>query len=106
MVEEVEVKEKFSHGKSRIPVRSCLLIVILVTASAFLFFGGANYIQNQHEIDSRYWRRAADAHNWMQWAFYFFETGVMAGLLGFVGSTATVIAINWPWVKRDQEKMS
>lgn len=96
MVEQVEVRERSRPGKLKISVWACVLIVAVITILAFLCFGGAHYIQNQHEIDARYWRRASDLQNWMQWAFYLTDIGAVAGLLGLIGSTAVITAINWP----------
>lgn len=94
MAEQVEDLKTNNLKSPRIPLWVCVLVVILVTAGAFLIFGGANYIQNAHEIDSHYWHRARDWNDWMRWTVYLLDIGVVAGFLGFVGSTITLTVVN------------
>ena len=86
--------EETEKNAKKMPIWACIAIVLLVTFLTFWFFGGQNYIHNSQDIDYTFWRHEEEWKNWMRWIFYFFKIGVVPGFLGFVSSTAILIAIN------------
>lgn len=97
MAEQVEVKEpRASESKSpKIPLWACFLLITIATSLTFLVFGGADYIQHSHDIDSNFWHNERDSTDAIRWTVYLFKIGVLPGLIAFLGSLAAVSAINF-----------
>lgn len=97
MVEQVEVKEQGSAGlrSPKYPLWACFVIIIIATSLTFLVFGGADYIQHSHDIDSNFWHNERDSTDAIRWTVYLFKIGILPGFIAFLGSLAAVSAINF-----------
>ena len=77
----------------KLPSAARWLIVIAVTVSSFLLFGGWQFLRDPNEANYAFFHNADDKDNPIVWLMFAWQYGFLAGLIGVIVSVLAIVIL-------------